>query len=277
MGHVDDFIVMLSAADASVRTRGAWELGNLGPAAAEAADALTQVLHDQTVCDVATWALVKIGKPAAGPLVKCLASEYPVVRRAAISALWKIASEEDTVVPKALASVLADTEPEVRAYAAWALGEMGRTSAPVAGALIGALTDVQPAVRKQAVMALGRIGAPTPAVARALAASLDDGVSEVRQAVAAALQELAGGDHTGVLGCALEGLDGLAQRVPRRERQVFRAAAGAIRANAPQLRSLPRRSSEASLVDTLPIPAECPQPQVMNLPIPSAREELAET
>ncbi len=277
MSHVDDFIVMLSAADASERARGAWELGNLGPAAADAAGALAQVLHEEPIRDVATWALVKIGKPAAGALVNCLGSECPAVRRAAISALWKIASEGDAVIPAALAGVLSDTEPEVRAYAAWALGEMGRISASATGALIGALTDVQPAVRRHAATALGRIGAPTPAVARALAASLDDGVSEVRQAVAGALQELAGGDHTGVLGCALAGLDALAHRGPRRERPVFRAAAGAIRANAPQLRSLPLRSSEAAFVDTLPIPATGPRPRAMNLPIPSAGEEHAET
>jgi HEAT repeat protein len=98
-----------------------------------------------------------------------------------------------------LADVLSrDREPQVRATAAWALGQVHSDRAPAP--LVAALKDSDDEVRLKAAWALSQIGDPAavPAVTDALK---QDQPERVRQALVRAL--LQSGEHSEV---ALEGL-----------------------------------------------------------------------
>jgi HEAT repeat protein len=82
----------------------------------------------------AAEALIKLGEPAAGPLIACLKDSNVGVRLSAAMALGRIG---DTRAVKPLIGCLKDTEEDVRAAAATALGQIGDHTAigPLAAAM----------------------------------------------------------------------------------------------------------------------------------------------
>lgn len=107
------------------------------------------------------------------------------VALAAIHALIEIGAAS---VP-ALLEMLAHGQPLARKLAAFALGEVGAATEPVARALCAAAADDEPAVRVNAVEALGMMQG-TPAVVTALTAAVYDGEAEVRFSAALSLARL---------------------------------------------------------------------------------------
>jgi HEAT repeat protein len=153
----------------SERTRGisTFELGKLGPDAADTLPLLADLLATDSNLDVrwsAAWALGKMGVAGAGA-VPALARTIvhdgdPDVRAEAASALGRIGRERGDraeVVVGVLRAALADRDSLVREEAAWALGRLGKEAAPALRELAGRATDRHPLVRGRAVEAMAAI------------------------------------------------------------------------------------------------------------------------
>lgn len=137
----------------------------------------------------AQQAFVRLGGGAVEPLARLLA-DPAAAPRAKIHAIWALNGVIDQVSgfdPCPLWTVaLADTDPQVRAQAARALG-LRRMSAAVAP-LCAALADAEAPVRLQAATALGRLG--DGQATGALFAALADGDVYVRHCAMQALRRI---------------------------------------------------------------------------------------
>ncbi|HEX2779889.1 MAG TPA: HEAT repeat domain-containing protein, partial [Gemmatimonadaceae bacterium] len=100
-------------------------------------------------------------------------------------AIWALTKVRDGQVQEGLFAALGDADWRVRAYAAWALAEVGEWAA---GPLYDALGDPEWRVRMHAAVAMGNLRAK-PAV-RTLIRLLEDEHFQVRSAAAAALGEI---------------------------------------------------------------------------------------
>jgi HEAT repeat protein len=136
----------------------------------------------------AAWTLGRLAAAdAADPLLRMLEDRSPIVRREAAVALARIASAhpaKSEALVDAAAGRLRHTNPDVRANAAWLLGELGPPSAVVP--LVSALGDRESAW--MAAAALGALAAPDAAVPLARALRSDD--VRARRAAAWALNRL---------------------------------------------------------------------------------------
>ncbi|MCG3178746.1 MAG: hypothetical protein BIFFINMI_01075 [Phycisphaerae bacterium] len=149
-------VAALSDKEYNVRVAAAEALGNCGPAAKGAADAL----------------------------VKLLADPRGEVRRAAVQALGRLGEAA------ALATALSADDAQVRGWSARALGDMGNAAAAAVPALVKAAADGDPQVRREAVLSLALLG-PSAAGARdALSKACQDEDYVVRTAAAAALERI---------------------------------------------------------------------------------------
>lgn len=89
-----------------------------------------------------------------------------------------------------LLALLKDGEPEVRTYAAIALGEVGSAAGSAIQPLARALSDPAAPVRGAAATALGKMGRKAVPAREALKAAVDDQDAEVRLAVQEALRRV---------------------------------------------------------------------------------------
>jgi HEAT repeat protein len=173
-------------ANADVRERSAWALGEIEDAAA--IDTLTGAMRsdaDRRVRTMAVWALGEIEHPSAVPgLVAVLDDSDLELRK---KAAWALGEIESATAVEGLVNALKDPDAGMRREAAWALGEIESESA-VTG-LVSALQDADVTVRKQAAWALGEIEA-TGAAVSALINSLKDADWQVRKMAAWALGEI---------------------------------------------------------------------------------------
>jgi len=142
----------------------------MGPKAAGAVDALTEMLTDARrftyrnhnyrslnrsfqVNISAIRALRSIGRPAGPALVTALSNDNSMVRQIAAGALSAI---DQPIAPQHWIGALTDSNQYVRIYAARQLGK--DKIAPAVATLCGALKDTEMQVRVEAAKALGRIG-----------------------------------------------------------------------------------------------------------------------
>lgn len=151
------------------RTRGisTFEIGKLGPGAAEAVPLLSGLLSIDRNLDVrwsAAWALGKMGAAAT------------------------------EAVPALARAIVHDRDPDVRAESAWALGRIAREHVAVRGiavrVLSGSLRDVDSLVREEAASALGSLGPDAAPAIPGLALLAADRHSLVRQRALDALLAL---------------------------------------------------------------------------------------
>jgi len=171
----------------SVRREAARTIGRIGPDAAEAIAALTEVLNedsDETVQRAAAMALASIGAQAIDSLAEALDHEDPMVRRSAISALLSMGPMAKPALDE-LTKALAHGDSQVRLGAAKTLGRMGAGAASATAAL-GKMLETGSRLNEiwTAAGALARFGPPSIPTLSALLESEDIGV---RSAVAAAL------------------------------------------------------------------------------------------
>ncbi len=148
------------------RTRGisTFEIGKLGPGAAEAVPLLASLLSTDQNLDVrwsAAWAFGKMGAAAVAAvpaLVRAIVHDRdPDVRAEAAWALGRIAREDPDVCPLAvdvLAAALRDKDSLVREEAASGLGALGPGAVPAVSALARRVGDPHPLVRQRALDAL---------------------------------------------------------------------------------------------------------------------------
>jgi HEAT repeat protein len=176
-------------------------LGQIGPAAAPATDALAKLINDKNprVADEAILALGKIGaaaKSAVPALLKTLQSPTELeANRASIAfALGKIGPDAAEAQP-ALDAALKNSDRSLALMAAWALNQIqpgGEIAAKTVPVLIEGLALPVPECRQLAAEALGRLGAAAKAAATALEQATHDEDRDVRNAAAAALTAVGG-------------------------------------------------------------------------------------
>ena len=163
----------LKANAPATRMEAANILGFVREDAAEAVPALIDALEDsyEPVRRNAIYALGAIGKPAVEPLIEALDAEKEAFEMEPIlhicDAAHGLAAIGAPAVP-ALITALKDERENVRASAAYALGEMGPVAAESVDALIALLTDESEEVRRHAISALGMIKVPASKTVPAL-------------------------------------------------------------------------------------------------------------
>ena len=172
-------IAALKSGDAATRMEAANELGFLREDAAAAVPTLIHALADayEPVQRNALYALGAIGEPAVAPLAEALAAEQEAFEAEPIlhicDAAHGLAAIGAPAVP-ALKTALGDKRENVRASAAYALGEMGPEAAAAVPALIPLLTDASNEVRRHAISALGMIQVPAEKTVPALIEVLEN-------------------------------------------------------------------------------------------------------
>lgn len=172
-------VAALKADDPNVRMKAANTLGFMRTDAAEAIPALVDALEDsyEPVRRNAIYALGAIGKPTVEPLVDTLDSEKEAFEMEPILHICDpahgLAAIGASAVP-ALITALKDERENVRASAAYALGEMGTVAAEAVDGLVALLTDESEEVRRHATSALGMIKVPVSKTVPALVRVLED-------------------------------------------------------------------------------------------------------
>ena len=172
-------IKALKTDDPNALMKAANELGFMRTDAAEAVPALVEALEDsyEPMRRNAIYALGAIGKPAVEPLIDALDSEKEAFEMEPIlhicDAAHGLAATGASAVPP-LISALEDERENVRASAAYALGEMGLTAAEAIDGLVSLLTDESEEVRRHATSALGMIKVPVSKTVPALVKVLED-------------------------------------------------------------------------------------------------------
>jgi HEAT repeat protein len=126
--------------DPDVREWAASCLGELGPRAAPAVDALVRCLSDRETREHAMAALGRIGPGAAGAVE---ALEEVLLDAEDTDAAWALSKMEGKGLP-ALLRAASHSSPTVRAAALHTFGSMGRDARPALDALIRALEDREP-------------------------------------------------------------------------------------------------------------------------------------
>ncbi len=180
-----------------LRVQVAYTLGQIGPAAAPAADALAKLVADDDL-NVATEAALALGKigPGAKSAVPALCAALQkegTNAHAIILALGDIGPDAvaaDPLIIKAIGS----KDGSLAVTAAAALTEIHPGSAQAAGkaipVLVACLTDSLPETREAAAEALGDLGPLARSSAPALQKAAQDDVKAVRAAAAKALQQI---------------------------------------------------------------------------------------
>jgi HEAT repeat protein len=170
--RLSELLKALNSADPSARLVAIDDLGRMGPRAAEAVPALTDLLKNDSaaVRAHAAQALGEIGPPAKSAvpaLVRLITDPDPAVRRKVVGAVRNLRPGPEVVVPLAV-KVLKDADPSVRNRALDALAEAGPPAVPT---LIELLKDKQTAYWASLVVA--EIGPEARAAVPALTALLD--------------------------------------------------------------------------------------------------------
>jgi hypothetical protein len=158
-GSVQCLLERLEDRRPEVRLAAVRALGDIG--SKEAVPALSKAFLERRVAptNIVNNALRKIGGEAAPAFERGIISDDPIVRVSSCFGFSGIA-EEHAVAVERLAEVLtADSDPQVRAAAAAALGIVGGGNAP--SQLLDATADSNVHVRRSAVKALGSFDDPT--------------------------------------------------------------------------------------------------------------------
>ncbi len=173
--------------DSAVRRETATALGRLGEYSKDAVAPLTGTLSDPQAATraAAADALGRIGpdaRSAAPDLLPLVTDAEKAVRQAAVFALGRVAPEDVGTVGAIMSGRLkAETDADVRRELVTALGLLGDTSEAPALALASVLSDSDPEMRRQAARSLVSFGLGVrPAVPELLKGFKDDRDKNVR-------------------------------------------------------------------------------------------------
>jgi HEAT repeat protein len=175
-------------------------LGQIGPDAAPATEALAKLIvdEDELVAEEAVLALAKIGpgaKAAVPALVEALQSGSHANPHAVAYALGKIgpsAAEAEPVLTKSLKS----DDPLMAVASAWALAHVAKPTAELAAQVVPPLTaglaSPVAVARQGAAEALGKLGPEANGAVEALEEASKDEDAAVREAATVALKSIRG-------------------------------------------------------------------------------------
>ncbi len=214
-----------------IRPMAAQALAKLGPAAAPAVSALSQMLRQGSSPfeqQVAAQSLAQIGVPALAALADVMAHEKGVAgNAAALALLWhyrwprpgRAAGEDlpgdptaparqqaietlgasgraDELVVNVLARAAVDPAPGVRLAALKALAQANCNPKAALPQLISCSNDESPVIREWSARSLGKIGPPAERAIPALTELAQDKEASVRVVAQAALETLSAGSTT---------------------------------------------------------------------------------
>ncbi len=174
-------------------------LPQVGEPTDEDATALAGIVGDGTLSPTArayaAIALRRVGRDEKervfGPLMKALGSDRAGVRREAAKTLRDLGPPGVANLPDLSRALATRRSPaELRLYAAWAVGELGRDAVESGPALVAALRDGGRDLRRAAVVALARVKPKNRATAEALTQALDDDDQDLRLLAVTALTQL---------------------------------------------------------------------------------------
>jgi HEAT repeat protein len=182
--------------DASIRSAGAHALAMVGNAAKPAAPDLRKALTDADLsvrlyAAIALWGLEHQVEPVLPVFRDALKAKDLSHRHAAVEAVARIADrlsdkEARTVVPL-LIEILKSDDLDLRAQAAFALGQIGPEAADATPLLIEMARAGDQALRENAIHALGNIGPRARAAVPVLIETLEDKNPVLRGRAAVAL------------------------------------------------------------------------------------------
>jgi HEAT repeat protein len=184
----------------ALRVQFAYTLGQMGPVAAPATDALAKLVADENVnlSTEAVIALAKIGpaaKNAVPALSAALQKENCPNAHAIIYALGKIGPQAAAAEPMLLKAI-GSKDSSLAVIAAWAITQIqprsAQTAAKVVPVLVTGLSDSLPESRKAAAEALGDLGPLARQAIPALQKATKDDVKAVREAAEKSLQSIGG-------------------------------------------------------------------------------------
>ena len=178
-----------------IRVQVVYVLGQIGPGAAPAVDALAKLIgdEDKNLSTEAVLALGKIGPDAKGAvpaLVKSLEQENCPNAHAIVYTLGRIGPNAASAEPLIL-KAMKSKDGSLAVTAAWAATNIGpRAAKPavVVPVLVACLSDSLPETRKAAAESLARLGPAARDAVPALKKALSDESKSVREAAAKALQ-----------------------------------------------------------------------------------------
>ena len=182
-----------------LRMQVAYTLGQIGPGAAAATDALAALASDEdfNVSTEAVLALGKIGPGAANAvptLLAALQKENCPNAHAIVYALGRIGPKAAAAEP-ALQRAMAGKDQTLSVVAAWAFTQIEpQSTAKAIPLLVAGLSDSLPETRKAAAQALGNLGPQARTALPALQkAAKDDDSQAVREVAASAVQAVGAG------------------------------------------------------------------------------------
>lgn len=184
----------------SLRPQVAYILGQIGPDAAPAAEALAKLATDSNarVANEAVLALAKIGpaaESAAPALLTALERPECNTPHAIVYALGKI-GVKDEATKSAIAAQLSSDDRSLAVLSSWALTRMERpnsvTSERLVPVLIKGLEDPSPQTRQVAAEALANLGPWAKDAVTALETASQDQDESVRKAALEALRKIRG-------------------------------------------------------------------------------------
>jgi HEAT repeat protein len=147
--------------------------------------------HDVDERHKAARALVRIGPPAAEPLMELFSDGDIAVRQAAVLAFGNLRPTDPRTLER-IVPLLADPESRIRATASQALGGLGEEARGVVPDLIRLLDDPAGHVRSSAASALGMLGPAAREASANLELLLDDEYEWARENAKWALDRIAG-------------------------------------------------------------------------------------
>ncbi|MGA2796097.1 MAG: HEAT repeat domain-containing protein [Thermoguttaceae bacterium] len=181
-----------------LRVQVAYTLGQIGPGAAAATEALAGLVADEdfNVSTEAVLALAKIGPAAASAvpaLMAALQKEHCPNAHAIIYALGKIGPKAAAAEPLLLKD-MNDKDSPLAVISAWSFTQIqprsAKTAAKAVPVLVAGLSDSLPETRKAAAEALGDLGPLARDAIPALQKAANDDSKSVRDAAAKALESI---------------------------------------------------------------------------------------
>ena len=178
------------------RERAIRALGRIGPAAIDELPAMLAATRAANGAPVYAEALAEIGPKALPALLDILQKSKPAEAKWVLPVLQNFGPSAMPVLSEALQS----TNPELRAAAAAAVGEMGRDGAVAAPRLFALSKDANPTVQTAALRALVALHADPGRLKPLLETALTSESPDVRKAAAAGVASLGGAATLGVDG-----------------------------------------------------------------------------